>query len=256
MYKSTLTLLFAHKTLAPPVMVALALMLALPAMLLLPLTAGAFSGPIADLPSLQAAAESAVRHEIAPGAPAGSAIVHAQNLDARLRLAQCDRPLTTGIAGDGQLRAHTTVAVRCEGTVRWTIYMSVTIDSEFPVLVARHALPRDTELAAADFDLVQRHLPGLSTDYVTQTTAIAGQRLRKPIAGGDALSMDALTPTNAIHRGQQVTLISGSDGFQVRMSAVALSDGRIADRIRVQNLSSQRVVEGIVRSGSEVEVPL
>jgi flagella basal body P-ring formation protein FlgA len=68
--------------------------------------------------------------------------------------------------------------------------------------------------------------------------------------------MDALTPSNAIHRGQQVTLISGSGDFQVRVGAVALADGRIADRIRVQNLSSQRVVEGIVRSASEVEVPL
>jgi flagella basal body P-ring formation protein FlgA len=40
------------------------------------------------------------------------------------------------------------------------------------------------------------------------------------------------------------------------MNAVALSDGRLSDRIRVQNLSSQRVVEGIVRSESLVEVPL
>ena len=245
-----------HTMLSLPAIVALPLLLALPAMLALPASAGVPGAPIADLPSLQAAAEQAVRHEIAPGASAASAIVRAQNLDARLRLAQCDRPLTAGIAGDGQLRAHTTVAVRCEGAVRWTIYMSVTIDSEVSVLVARHALARDTELTAADFDLVQRHLPGLSTDYVTQTATIAGQRLRKSIAGGDALGMDALTPSNAIHRGQQVTLIAGSGDFQVRTSAVALSDGRIADRIRVQNLSSQRVVEGIVRSGSEVEVPL
>jgi flagella basal body P-ring formation protein FlgA len=96
----------------------------------------------------------------------------------------------------------------------------------------------------------------LTTDYVTQPAMIDGQRLRKSIAGGEALSLDALTPSNAIHRGQQVTLIAGSGAFEVRMSAVALSDGRIADRIRVQNLSSQRVVEGIVRSDSVVEVPL
>jgi len=229
-------------------------LLALAGMLALPPMSDAFDGPITDLQSLQAAAERAVRHEIAPSEH--GAIVRAQNLDARLRLAQCDRPLTAAIAGDGQLRAHTTVAVRCEGSVRWTIYMSVTIDSEVSVLVARHTLARDAELTADDFELVQRHLPGLSTDYVTQLAAIAGQRLRKPIAGGEALGMDALTPSNAIHRGQQVTLIAGSSDFQVRMSAVALSDGRIADRIRVQNLSSQRVVEGIVRSGSEVEVPL
>jgi flagella basal body P-ring formation protein FlgA len=229
-------------------------MLSVPVIVALPAIAAALSAPIADLPSLQAAAERAVRHEIAPGE--GAAIVRAQNLDARLRLAECDRPLSAVIAGDGQLRAHTTVAVRCEGTVHWTIYMSVTIDSEFSVLVARHALARDAQLTAADFELVPRRLPGLTTDYATQPSMIDGQRLRKSLAGGEALSLDALTPSNAIHRGQQVTLIAGSGGFEVRMSAVALSDGRIADRIRVQNLSSQRVVEGIVRSDSVVEVPL
>jgi flagella basal body P-ring formation protein FlgA len=216
--------------------------------------AGAVTGPVADLAALQSAAEHAVRHEIP--ASDSNAIVRVQSLDARLRLAECDRPLTAAISGDGQVRAHTTVAVRCDGAVHWTIYMSVTIDSEFTVLVARHAIARDAELTATDFELMPRHLPGLTTDYVTQPAMIAGQRLRKTIAGGEALSLDALTPSNAIHRGQQVTLIAGAGGFEVRMSAVALTDGRIADRIRVQNLSSQRVVEGIVRSDSVVEVPL
>jgi len=212
------------------------------------------SVPITDVASLQAAAEHAVRREIPPDQ--GQAIVRAQTLDPRLRLAECDQPLRASIAGDGQLRAHTTVAVRCEGAARWTVYISVSVDSEFSVLVATHALARDAELSAADFELLPRHLPGLSSDYVTRPAAIAGQRLRKSIAGGEALSLEALTPSNAIHRGQQVTLIAGTGGFQVRMSAVALADGRIADRIRVQNLSSQRVVEGIVRSDSVVEVPL
>lgn len=85
---------------------------------------------------------------------------------------------------------------------------------------------------------------------------LTGQRLRKDLASGEALTLEALTPSNVIHRGQQVTLIAATGGFEVRMSAVALSDGRLADRIRVQNLSSQRVIEGIVRSNSVVEVPL
>jgi flagella basal body P-ring formation protein FlgA len=214
----------------------------------------AVSAPVADIASLQSAAEQAVRREIPRGD--GQVIVHAQNLDPRLRLAECDRALTAAIAGDGQARAHSTVAVRCEGTVHWTVYLSVTIDSEFSVLVANRAMARDAELAAGDFDLMARRLPGLTTDYVTRPSMLAGQRLRQAIASGQALSLEAITPSNLIHRGQQVTLIAGSGGFQVRMSAVALSDGRLADRIRVQNLSSQRVVEGIVRSDNVVEVPL
>ncbi|MFI4868205.1 MAG: flagellar basal body P-ring formation chaperone FlgA [Steroidobacterales bacterium] len=212
------------------------------------------AGPVADIASLQSAAEQAVRREIAHAD--GQVVMHAQNLDPRLRLAACDLPLNATIAGDGQVRAHTTVAVRCEGTVRWTIYLSVTIDSEFSVLVAKHAMARDAELSALDFELMPRHLPGLTTDYVTRPELLAGQRLRQGLASGQALSLEALTPSNVIHRGQQITLIAGTGVFQVRMSAVALSDGRVADRIRVQNLSSQRVVEGIVRSDSVVEVPL
>jgi flagella basal body P-ring formation protein FlgA len=215
---------------------------------------GAASAPVADVSSLQSAAEQAVRRELPRGD--GQAIVHAQNLDPRLRLAECDRPLSAAIAGDGQARAHTTVTVRCEGVVHWTVYLSVTIDSEFSVLVANRALARDAELTAADFDLMQRRLPGLTTDYVTKPSMLKGQRLRQGIASGEALSLEAITPSNVIHRGQQVTLIARAGDFQVRMSAVALSDGRLADRIRVQNLSSQRVVEGIVRSDNEVEVPL
>jgi flagella basal body P-ring formation protein FlgA len=218
------------------------------------MAAAASADQPALISSIQLTAERALRHEI----PAAGAhvIVHAQSLDPRLRLAECDRPLSATIAGDGQPRAHTTVAVRCDGAMRWTIYVSVSIESEFAVLVASHALARDAEIGAADFELQTRHLPGLTTDYVSAAAALAGQRLRRPLASGEALSLEALTPTNVIHRGQEVTLIAGAGGFQVRVSAIALSDGRLSDRIRVQNLSSQRVVEGIVRSDSVVEVPL
>jgi flagellar basal body P-ring formation protein FlgA len=214
----------------------------------------AANAQVADIASLQSAAEQAVRREIPRGD--GQVIVQAQNLDLRLRLAECDRPLSAAIAGDGQARAHTTVTVRCEGAVHWTVYLSVTIDSEFSVLVANRALARDAELTAADFDLTPRRLPGLTTDYVTRPSMLSGQRLRQAVASGQALSLEAITPSNLIHRGQQVTLVAGAGDFQVRMNAVALSDGRLADRIKVQNLSSQRVVEGIVRSDNVVEVPL
>lgn len=214
----------------------------------------AVSAPVADIASLQSAAEQAVRREIPRGD--GQLIVHAQSLDPRLRLAECDRPLSAAISGDGQARAHTTVAVRCDGEVHWTVYLSVTIDSEFSVLVANRSMARDAELVAADFDVMPRRLPGLTTDYVTRASMLSGQRLRQSIASGEALTLTAITPSNLIHRGQQVTLVAGAGDFQVRMNAVALSDGRLADRIRVQNLSSQRVVEGIVRSDNEVEVPL
>src|SRR5579863_1014968 len=152
------------------------------------LAVSAAHAQVADIASLQSTAEQAVRREI-PRSD-GQLIVHAQSLDPRLRLAECDRPLSAAIAGDGQARARTTVAVRCDGVVHWTVYLSVTIDSEFSVLVANRSMARDAELTAADFDLMPRRLPGLTTDYVTKASMLSGQRLRQSIASGQALSLE------------------------------------------------------------------
>jgi flagella basal body P-ring formation protein FlgA len=51
-------------------------------------------------------------------------------------------------------------------------------------------------------------------------------------------------------------LIARAGGLEVRMAGIALADGRASESIRVQNLSSQRIVEGIVRSDTLVETPL
>ena len=177
-------------------------------------------------------------------------------LDPRLRLPACDQPLEAFIPDNGQVRYQTTVGVRCGGSVHWTIYTSITVESLAPVLVARYALPRDAALTVADFQLQTRRVPGPISGYLTDPAALSGQRLKRPLAAGEALSNDALAPAFLIHRGQQVVLLARTAGIEVRVAGVALSDARVSDRIRVQNVSSQRIVEGIVRSDSVVEAPL
>src|ERR1019366_1032959 len=144
----------------------------------------------------------------------------------------CDRALTGFLTDSSPLRYQTTVGVRCEGSVRWTIYTSVRVESQAPVLVARRSLARNADITAGDFKLETRRVPGILSAYVTDLAALAGQRLSRPMAADEPLS------------------------FEVRMNGIALADGRASEHIRVQNVSSQRVVEGIVRSESIVEAPL
>mgnify|MGYP001548070343 CR=1 FL=1 len=208
----------------------------------------------AGLQLISQAAQRAIRAQA--GTQGATLSLTPAPLDPRLRLAACDRPLDAFITDGGQIHYQTTVGVRCAGRVRWTIYTSVTVESLATVLVARYALPRDAALTAADFQSQTRRVPGLLSGYLTDAAALAGQRLKRPLRAGEVLSHDALAPAFLIHRGQQVVLVAHSPGLDVRMAGVALSDGRIADRIDVRNLSSQRVVEGVVRSDSEVEMPL
>ena len=63
-----------------------------------------------------------------------------------------------------------------------------------------------------------------------------------------------LLGSRVVQRGQTVTLIATNGGFSVRMAGRALSDGMINQRVRVENLSSGKVVEGIARSEQVVEI--
>jgi flagella basal body P-ring formation protein FlgA len=207
-----------------------------------------------DPADIRAAAELAVRK--AAGTPAPQLVVTVDPLDARLRLNRCAIPLRASIAGDGQLREHTTVAVRCESVSPWSLYIGVALATQLPVLVAQRALARDAVPTAVDFAPVLRLLPGVSSHYVSDPAQLRGQRLRRPIALGEALTADALLTEPVVKRGQQLTLLAHASGMDVRVTVVALADGKPDERIRVQNPSSQRVVEATVRSAQLVEVSL
>jgi flagella basal body P-ring formation protein FlgA len=207
-----------------------------------------------DPQAIRAAAIAAVR----AAAPAGNTglLIEADAPDSRLRLPLCPEALHAFIAGDGQARDHTTVAVRCEAGNRWALYLGVTVATEFPVLVALHALPAGSTPAAVDFTTVMRRMPGLASNYVSDATQLAGRRLRRPVAMNEALDAAALAIAPIVHRGQQLTLLAHASGMDIRVTVVALADGRPDERIHVQNVGSQRIVEATVRGAGLVEIPL
>jgi flagella basal body P-ring formation protein FlgA len=202
---------------------------------------------------IRAAAEAVVR---AQARGLGKTFVQADALDPRLRLPGCARPLEATIGGDGTLRARMPVGVRCSDARGWSIYLIVRIESEVPVLIAQRALPRDALPRVADFTIETRRVPGISTQFVTSTSTLEGRQLRRPVRAGEALASDALAIAPLVRRGEEVIVLAHAGGMEVRATGVALSDGRPEERIRVQNRSSQRVIEGVVRATGLVEVPL
>lgn len=214
----------------------------------------AYGFEAANLERIRATAEGAVRAAL-PNSRA-TATLAADALDPRLKLAACGGELQGKIAGDGTLRPRTLVAVSCDGPVHWNIYISVAISSEPTVLRARRALARGEALVAEDFEAATVKVAGLSADYIGDVSQLDNRVLRRPLAPGEALAVEALSPRKLIRRGEQLTLLARAGSFEVRATGIALADGEQNQRIRVQNSTTQRVVEGIVRSVNLVEVPL
>jgi flagella basal body P-ring formation protein FlgA len=59
-----------------------------------------------------------------------------------------------------------------------------------------------------------------------------------------------------VQAGQHVILLATTPQLQVRMKGKALADGTRGDIIKVRNLRSKRVVEGVVTHAGIVEVSM
>ena len=59
-----------------------------------------------------------------------------------------------------------------------------------------------------------------------------------------------------VRRGQRVTVLAQGRGIQVRTNGKALGDAAKGERVRVENTTSRRVVEGVAIADGVVRVNL
>ncbi|MCC2658604.1 MAG: flagellar basal body P-ring biosynthesis protein FlgA [Panacagrimonas sp.] len=201
--------------------------------------------------------EAAVSHA-QQASPAGAQL-QAGRLDERLRLAACPAALMTRTASETPTAMS--VEVRCESaSTAWKLFVPVSVRVQVPVLVASRGLARGQSVGAGDVDVQMRDRANLgpawlsSPDDLRSETDGTARVLSRAVAAGSVLSPSQFANARVVRRGQSVTLVSRSGGFEVRAQGKALSDAGTGERVRVENLSSRRVVEGEVRADGSVSV--
>ena len=207
-----------------------------------------------SLDAVRTAAVAAVRSQLPESR--GKYFLSAGALDLRLRLAPCAAPLTAVPQSTGNVNSRITVGVHCNSGAMWTIYVPVTVEVELPVLVLQRSLGRDARVDAADVKLQTKRVSGAAANFVADVSFLQGRHLKRPQTAGVALTMEALVVDLLVRRGQQVTLLAKSGAIEIRAQGRALADGGLRDRIRVQNVNSLKVVEGVVSDAGTVLVAL
>jgi flagellar basal body P-ring formation protein FlgA len=220
-------------------------------------SASALAGPEAGIESvaaIRATAEGYIRAQL-PG-DASAATVSADHLDPRLRFARCQGPLRAALPSGAVVQARTTVGVSCDAGAAWTVYVPVTAESLINILVLRRPVERDARLSAEDVEVQKRKLSGTGIAYLNDVADLKRRTVKRPLPAGTALSIDMFTADVLIHQGQEVTLVATVGGLQVRARGRAMANGSAGARLRVQNLSSLKVVEGVVENEDVIHVAL
>jgi flagellar basal body P-ring formation protein FlgA len=208
---------------------------------------------VQSLASIRAAAEEEVRSQL--HGPGFELQVHGGALDPRLHFPRCLRPLTSSLRSGTQFGGRVTVRVSCEAPqTPWAVFVPLTIESEVRVLVLRQGAARGSRIAADDVVTEVRRVGGLPGDYLTDATALSRRTLVRTVPAGTVLTAELLQSDYLVRQGQPVTLVASAPGIEVRAPARALEDAHEGGRVHVQNLASQKVVQGIVDGSGLVYV--
>ena len=175
-------------------------------------------------------------------------------LDARLKFEHCSLPLKAAVGAGQHMRDRVMVELRCPGTPAWHIYVPVKIVGTSTVTMAARAIVVGAVLTDKDVRTEERDVSELPPGYIDDPTVAIGLTASRPISSGAVITNQYLLAAKAVQRGQEVTLVADIGSMSVRMAGRALSDGLINQRVKVENLSSGKIVEGIARSEQVVEI--
>lgn len=190
------------------------------------------------------------------GAIEGRSEVTVNSIDPRLRLARCDRDLTTTLQSPAQPLGRVTVQVRCEGSSPWTVFVPAQVKLYRSVLVAARPLKRDSLLSADDLVLAERDTGLLSQGYLTDPAQVMNTKLTRALLPDQIVTPSHLQLAEVVKKGDQVVITAQNPSVSVRMPGEALSNGAPGQQIRVRNLNSQRVVKARVVGPGQVEVAM
>ena len=224
--------------------------------------------PLAVLlsPQVQAATDDAIQdpesirevaRQFAAGmvaAEGGAARVEVGSLDRRLRLPECDKPLSAYLSPSSRNASRQSIGVRCEGTVPWSLFVPVTVERPAQVVVTAHPIPRGQVITEEDVKLAERDLNTLHRGYLTDPAQVIGQRAERDLPVDEEVVPGNVGKPNVIKRGAEVTIMAADELLDVRVSGVALASGGVGERIRVRNASSKRELDAVVVGEGLVQV--
>lgn len=178
--------------------------------------------------------------------PAGSEAE--ATLDPALRLPRCGAALVARVQGGNS------VEVACPQDAGWRLFVPVRVRRSQTVLVLNRGIAPGEAITADAFTAENRDASRIVGAAVADPAQAVGRVARRILPAGAVLSASDLVAPRLIRRGDNVALVSRRGGVEVRVAGKALADAGENERVTVENLSSRRVVQGVVGPGGDVRV--
>ena len=121
------------------------------------------------------------------------------------------------------------------------------------VFVLTKAKLKGERVEEADIILAEKNKL-LSRGAFEDLKLVLGKRLKKSLQKGSILKAIHLNPDWLVHKNQRIMIENNIGEIYVAMEGIALSNGAKGDRILAKNISSNKTVEGFVKSEKKISI--
>lgn len=179
--------------------------------------------------------------------------ISVSNLDKRLRLASCTQPVKFINQDQSGTGGNISVKAECNSGKVWSVHVpaQVTIYREIPIAV--RDIARGEVISQAHITTNVINVSNIRQAFLPDTHAIVGKEAKRNISKGEPFKTALLDAPTAVKRGEIVVLESHAGSIKVSSAGTAMADGRVGQKIRVRNNSSERIISGVVISQGLVQ---
>ena len=145
------------------------------------------------------------------------------------------------------------VAISADGRPFTTVSVRFNVKAYQQVVVAARNIAA-REAITADSVRTERREIGKMAGYITDIGKVMGLAARRPITAGTPLTESAVDKPLMVKRGTAVTILVKAGGMIIAAGGQVMQDGREGELIRVQNVTSKRIVSARVVDTNTVQV--
>ncbi|MCX8041284.1 MAG: flagellar basal body P-ring formation chaperone FlgA [Thermodesulfobacteriaceae bacterium] len=128
------------------------------------------------------------------------------------------------------------------------------VEAQVPVVVVKRPINAKNLLRPEDLALEERPLSRLPQDVVLDVNSVIGKQLKTSLKAGNVLRGCLIEAPMVVKKNSLVNIVAKNGKIIVKAQGKALQNGRVGEIIKIQNLSSKKVLLGKVVSSEEVEV--
>ena len=121
------------------------------------------------------------------------------------------------------------------------------------VFVLKYSKLKGDTIKKSDLVLSEKN-KAMSNGAINDLQSILGKRLKKSMREGAVLKANHLKPDWLVHKNQRIIIEHSIGAISVKMEGIALSNGAKGDRVLAKNISSNKIIEGFVKSAKKISV--